>query len=161
LRIFVFILFFTFAGSLFTDTKKVYVNDVLNNVKIGALANNKQLSLGVKNVLEEALQDKGFELVNDRWDADYVVDLEINYFDYEQTKTNLSVFHKDENAVVIKMRGQVSENGKVLKDVNVIDQSTEIVSSTGVIASDGKGFSSALVRNSVKKTCVSVVAKLF
>jgi len=137
------------------------VNDVLNNVKIGALANNKQLSLGVKNVLEEALQDKGFELVNDRWDADYVVDLEINYFDYEQTKTNLSVFHKDENAVVIKMRGQVSENGKVLKDVNVIDQSTEIVSSTGVIASDGKGFSSALVRNSVKKTCVSVVAKLF
>ena len=137
------------------------MNDVLNNVKIGALANNKQLSLGVKNVLEEALQDKGFELVNDRWDADYVVDLEINYFDYEQTKTNLSVFHKDENAVVIKMRGQVSENGKVLKDVNVIDQSTEIVSSTGVIASDGKGFSSALVRNSVKKTCVSVVAKLF
>ena len=160
MRIFVFILFFTFAGSLFTDTKKVYVNDVLNNVKIGALANNKQLSLGVKNVLEEALQDKGFELVNDRWDADYVVDLEINYFDYEQTKTNLSVFHKDENAVVIKMRGQVSENGKVLKDVSVIDQSTEIVSSTGVIASDGK-FSSAIVRNAVKKTCVSVVAKLF
>jgi hypothetical protein len=153
-------LFFTFAGALFTDTKKVYVNDVLNNVKIGALSSNKQLSLGVKNVLEEALQDKGFELVNDRWDADYVVDLEINYFDYEQTKTNLSVFHKDENAVVIKMRGQVSENGKVLKDVNVIDQSTEIVSSTGVIASDGK-FSSALVRNAIKKTCVKVVNSLW
>lgn len=153
-------MFFIFAGSIFTDTKKIYVNDILNNVKVGALSNNKQLSLGVKNVLEEALQDKGFELVNDRWDADYVVDLEINYFDYEQTKSNLSVFHKDENAVVIKMRGQLSENGKVLKDVNVIDQSTEIVSSTGVIASDGK-FSSAIIRNAVKKTCVSVVAKLF
>ena len=160
MRIFLFILFLSFAGSLFTDSKKIYVNDILNNVKVGALSNNKQLSLGVKNVLEEALQDKGFELVEDKWDADYVVDLEINYFDYEQTKSNLSVFHNDENAVVIKMRGQVSENGKVLKDVSVIDQSTEIVSSTGVIASDGK-FSSAIVRNAVKKTCVSVVAKLF
>lgn len=160
MRIFVFILFFVFAGSLFEDPKKIYVSDVQNNVKIGVLTNNKQLSLGVKNVLEEALQDKGFELVEDKWDADYVVNLEINYFDYEQTKSNLSVFHRDENAVVIKMRGLLSEQGKVLKDVSVVDKSTEIVSSTGVIALDGK-FSSAMVRNAVKKTCVSVVAKLF
>lgn len=152
-------MFFAFAGSFFEGPKKVYVDDVQNNVKIGVLTNNKQLSLGVKNVLEEALQDKGFELVEDKWDADYVVNLEINYFDYEQTKSNLSVFHRDENAVVIKMRGLLSEQGKVLKDVSVVDKSTEIVSSTGVIALDGK-FSSAIVRNAVKKTCVSVVAKL-
>ncbi len=160
MRIFIFILFLTFAGSIFEGPKKVYVADIQNNIKVGVLTNNKQLSLGVKNVLEEALQDKGFELVEDKWDADYVVNLEINYFDYEQTKSNLSVFHRDENAVVIKMRGLLSEQGKVLKDVSVVDKSTEIVSSTGVIALDGK-FSSAMVRNAVKKTCVSVVAKLF
>jgi uncharacterized lipoprotein YajG len=139
--------------------KTIYVNSVLNNVKVGYLANNKQLELGVKNVLEEALQDKGYELVADKWDATYLIDVEIVYFDYEQTKMNVGISHKDENAVVIRMKGSLSKEGIVLKDVLVTDKSKEIVSATGVIASDGK-FSSALVRNAIKKTCILVVEKL-
>lgn len=139
--------------------KTIYVNNVLNSVKVGYLANNKQLELGVKNVLEEALQDKGYELVADKWDATYLIDVEIVYFDYEQTKMNVGISHKDENAVVIRMKGSLSKEGIVLKDVLVTDKSKEIVSATGVIASDGK-FSSAMVRNAIKKTCVLVVEKL-
>ncbi len=139
--------------------KTIYVNSVLNNVKVGYLANNKQLELGVKNVLEEALQDKGYELVSDKWDAIYLIDVEIVYFDYEQTKMNVGISHKDENAVVIRMKGSLSKEGVILKDVLVTDKSKEIVSATGVIASDGK-FSSAMVRNAIKKTCVLVVEKL-
>ena len=139
--------------------KTIYVNSVLNNVKVGYLANNKQLELGVKNVLEEALQDKGYELVADKWDATYLIDVEIVYFDYEQTKMNVGISHKDENAVVIRMKGSLSKEGVVLKDVLVTDKSKEIVSATGVIASDGK-FSSAIIRNAIKKTCVLVVEKL-
>ena len=139
--------------------KTVYVNSVLNSVKVGYLANNKQLELGVKNVLEEALQDKGYELVADKWDATYLIDVEIVYFDYEQTKMNVGISHKDENAVVIRMKGSLSKEGVILKDVLVTDKSKEIVSATGVIASDGK-FSSAMVRNAIKKTCVLVVEKL-
>jgi hypothetical protein len=139
--------------------KTIYVNSVLNNVKVGYLANNKQLELGVKNVLEEALQDKGYELVADKWDATYLIDVEIVYFDYEQTKMNVGISHKDENAVVIRMKGSLSKEGVILKDVLVTDKSKEIVSATGVIASDGK-FSSAMVRNAIKKTCVLVVEKL-
>jgi hypothetical protein len=139
--------------------KTIYVNNVLNNVKVGYLANNKQLELGVKNVLEEALQDKGYELVADKWDATYLIDVEIVYFDYEQTKMNVGISHKDENAVVIRMKGSLSKEGVILKDVLVTDKSKEIVSATGVIASDGK-FSSAMVRNAIKKTCVLVIDKL-
>jgi dihydroxyacid dehydratase/phosphogluconate dehydratase len=139
--------------------KTIYVNSVLNSVKVGYLANNKQLELGVKNVLEEALQDKGYELVADKWDAVYLIDVEIVYFDYEQTKMNVGISHKDENAVVIRMKGSLSKEGVILKDVLVTDKSKEIVSATGVIASDGK-FSSAMVRNAIKKTCVLVVEKL-
>ena len=139
--------------------KTIYVNSVLNNVKVGYLANNKQLELGVKNVLEEALQDKGYELVSDKWDAIYLIDVEIVYFDYEQTKMNVGISHKDENAVVIRMKGSLSKEGVILKNVLVTDKSKEIVSATGVIASDGK-FSSAMVRNAIKKTCVLVVEKL-
>ena len=139
--------------------KTIYVNSVLNSVKVGYLANNKQLELGVKNVLEEALQDKGYELVADKWDAIYLIDVEIVYFDYEQTKMNVGISHKDENAVVIRMKGSLSKEGVILKDVLVTDKSKEIVSATGVIASDGK-FSSVSVRNAIKKTCVLVVEKL-
>jgi len=140
--------------------QKIYVNNVNNLIKVGVLTNNKQLSLGVKNVLEEALQDKGYELVSDKWDAELLIDVDIVYFDYEQTKSNLSVFHKDENAVIVKMRGVVTKDGQIVKDVLVTDQSKELVSSTGIVASDGK-FSSTMVRNAVKKTCVLVVTKLF
>ena len=139
--------------------KTVYINSVLNNVKVGYLTNNKQLELGVKNVLEEVLQNKGYDLVGDKWDAEYLVDVEIVYFDYEQSKTNIGLSHKDENSVVIRMKGTLSKEGKVLKEVNVTDKSNEIVSATGVIASDGK-FSSAMVRNAIKKTCILVVEKL-
>jgi dihydroxyacid dehydratase/phosphogluconate dehydratase len=139
--------------------KTIYVNSVLNSVKVGYLANNKQLELGVKNVLEEALQDNGYELVADKWDAVYLIDVEIVYFDYEQTKMNVGISHKDENAVVIRMKGSLSKEGVILKDVLVTDKSKEIVSATGVIASDGK-FSSAIIRNAIKKTCVLVVEKL-
>jgi len=139
--------------------KTVYINSVLNNVKVGYLTNNKQLELGVKNVLEEVLQNKGYDLVGDKWDAEYLVDVEIVYFDYEQSKTNIGLSHKDENAVVIRMKGTLSKEGKILKEVNVTNKSNEIVSATGVIASDGK-FSSAIIRNAIKKTCILVVEKL-
>ena len=154
--IFLFCMLLSLTG---LGQKTIYVNNVLNSVKVGYLANNKQLELGVKNVLEEALQDKGYELVADKWDAVYLIDVEIVYFDYEQTKMNVGISHKDENAVVIRMKGSLSKEGVILKDVLVTDKSKEIVSATGVIASDGK-FSSAIIRNAIKKTCVLVVEKL-
>jgi hypothetical protein len=73
--------------------------------------------------LEEALQDKGYELVADKWDAVYLIDVEIVYFDYEQTKMNVGISHKDENAVVIRMKGTLSKEGVILKDVLVTDKS--------------------------------------
>ncbi len=40
----------------------IWVESVTNNVKIGKLAGNRNLEFGVKNVLEEYLQDKGYDL---------------------------------------------------------------------------------------------------
>jgi len=139
---------------------KVAVNSVINNIKVGPLTGNKNLALGVKNVLQEALQDKSYSLV-DRFDADTVLDVEIIFFDIEQTKRGVSVFHQDENAVVIRMRGTISNaEGKVLKTETVEDRSSEISTST-LLINEGGQFNSAVQRNAVKKACVSVVTKLF
>lgn len=139
---------------------KASIGTVTNNIKAGPLTGNKNLAFGVKNVIQEALQDKGFSIV-DRFDADYVVDVEISFFDVEQTKQGVSVFHEDKNEVVIRMRGILSDGfGKVLKTITTEDRSSEISTST-LLINEGGQFNSTVQRNAVKKACVSVVSKLF
>jgi hypothetical protein len=147
-------------GNILYEEKHVYISTVNNLIKVGPLTNNQNLTLGVKNILEEALQDKGYTIVSNSWDADMSLDVDIVYFDIEKTKSNVSVFHKDDNAVVIRMRGTVTKEGKVIKEQIVEDSSNEIVASTGLVATDGK-FNSTVSRNAIKKTCVLVVSKLF
>ena len=162
LLIVVFALLISYVGNsqVANTPTKLYISSVNNLIKVGPLTNNTNLAFGVKNILEEATQDKGYSLVKDRWDADLVLDIDIIYFDIEKSKSNMSVFHKDENAVVIRMRGQVTKDGQVIKDALVEDSSSEIVASTGIVATDGK-FNSTVSRNAIKKTCVLVVSKLF
>jgi len=139
---------------------KAALGTVVNNIKAGPLTGNKNLAFGVKNVIQEALQDKGFSLV-DRFDADYVIDIEISFFDVEQTKQGVSVFHEDKNEVVIRMRSTLSDGfGKVLKNISTEDRSSEISTST-LLINEGGQFNSAVQRNAIKKACVSVVTKLF
>lgn len=140
--------------------QKANVNSVVNNIKVGPLTGNKNLAFGVKNVLEEALQDKGFSLV-DRFDADRILDVEIIFFDVEKTQKGVAVFHQDENAVVVRMRATLSDGeGKVIKSVTAEDRSSEISTSTLLISQGGQ-FNSTVQRNAVKKACVLVVSKLF
>lgn len=140
---------------------KVCVNSVVNNIKVGPLTGNKNLAFGVKNVLQEALQDKEFSLTNDRFEADLVLDVEIIFFDVEQTKKGVSVFHEDVNEVVVRMKGTLTDaEGRTVKTISTEDRSSEISTSTLLINETGQ-FNSTVQRNAVKKACVSVVSKLF
>ena len=140
--------------------QKAALGTIVNNIKAGPLTGNKNLVFGVKNILQEALQDKGFTLV-DKFDADYVIDVEISFFDIQQTKQGISVFHEDKNEVVIRMKGTLSDGfGKILKTVFTEDRSAEVSTST-LLINEGGQFNSTVQRNAVKKACVSVMSKLF
>ena len=154
------IMVMTLIGVSSRAQNKAALGTIVNNIKAGPLTGNKNLAFGVKNVIQEALQDKGFTLV-DRFDADYVIDVEISFFDVEQTKQGVSVFHEDKNEVVIRMKGTLSDGfGKVLKNINTEDRSSEISTST-LLINEGGQFNSAVQRNAIKKACISVVTKLF
>jgi len=151
---------YTRSKKLHHTNTKLYIGKVVNNIKVGPLTGNKNLALGVKNVLAEAAQDRGWDLVSDQIDADVVLNAELVYFDVEQTKSNLSIIHKDETAVIIKMRGTTYDgNGKQIKSLLVEDRSTEISTSTFLINDSGE-FNSQTARQAVKKTCVMVAYKL-
>jgi len=45
------------------ETKNIFVSGVENRVKIGKMTNNKNLAFGCKNIFQEILQDKDFNIV--------------------------------------------------------------------------------------------------
>ena len=135
----------------------IYVEKVTNKVVIGKLAGNRNLEFGVKNILEEYLQDKGYNLSSD---AEQKLKVEIIYLDVLTTKSNLSVFHKGEQEVVIRLKGILYKEGIKVKEVVVEESSSEISISTLIIDEGGK-FNQTSLSNALKKGCDKLITKLF
>lgn len=135
----------------------IYVESVTNNVRVGKLAGNRNLEFGVKNILEEYLQEKGYDLSPD---AENRLSVEIVYLDVLTTKKNISVFHKDENEVVIRLKGILYKDGIKEKEVMVEESSSEISMSTLIVDQGGK-FNQTSLSNALKKGCDKLITKLF
>jgi uncharacterized lipoprotein YajG len=145
-------------GNVMYDADEhVWVESVTNNVKIGKLAGNRQLEFGVKNVLEEYLQEKGLDLTPS---APNKLAVQIVYLDVLTTKKNVSVFHKNEEEVVIRMKGTLMKDGKKVKEVMVEESSSEISMSTLIVDEGGK-FNQTSLSNALKKASEKLITKLF
>ena len=123
---------------------------------MGMLSGNVNLTLGVKNILSEAIQEKEYNEVLTQDSVDYTLQADLVYFDILKTSSNLSVFHKDESETVIRIKGTLFKNGKKVKEIVVEESSTEISSSTLAINYDGS-FNQQSARQAVKKACIKLV----
>jgi len=135
----------------------IWVESVTNNVKIGKLAGNRQLEFGVKNVLEEYLQERGLGLSQS---ASNKLQVQIVYLDVLTTKKNISVFHKNEEEVVIRLKGTLYKDGKKAKEVMVEESSSEISMSTLIVDEGGK-FNQTSLSNALKKASEKLITNLF
>jgi len=145
-------------GNIWYDASEhIYVEKVTNKVVIGKLAGNRNLEFGVKNILEEYVQEKGYDLTPD---AENKLRVEIVYLDVLTTKKNVSVFHKDEQEVVIRLKGILYKEGIKVKEVIVEESSSEISMSTLIVDEGGK-FNQTSLSNALKKGCDKLVTKLF
>ena len=134
----------------------IWVESVENKVKIGKLAGNRNLGFGVKNILEEYLQEKGYDLSQD---AKYHLKVNIVYLDVLTTKTNISVFHKGEEEVVVRLQGILYKDGKKEKEIVVEESSSEISMSTLIVDEGGK-FNQTSLSNALKKASDKLITKL-
>jgi len=141
---------------LYNADEHVWVESVTNNVKIGKLAGSRQLEFGVKNVLEEYLQEKGLDLTPS---APNKLVVQIVYLDVLTTKQNISVFHKNEEEVVIRLKGILYKDGKKTKEVMVEESSSEISMSTLIVDEGGK-FNQTSLSNALKKASEKLITKL-
>ena len=145
-------------GNIWYDPNEhIYVQNVTNNIKVGKLAGNRNLEFGVKNVLEEFLQEKGYDLSPD---AQFYLDVDIVYLDVLKTSKSVSVFHKNEEAVVIRLKGTLYKEGKKVKEELIEESSSEISVSTLIIDQGGK-FNQTSLSNALKKGCDKLITKLF
>jgi hypothetical protein len=135
----------------------IWVESVENQVKIGKLAGNRNLAFGVKNVLEEFLQEKGYDI---NPNAQYKLKVNVVYLDVLTTKTNISVFHKGEEEVVVRLQGILYKDGKKEKEVVVEESSSEISMSTLIVDQGGK-FNQTSLSNALKKASDKLITKLF
>ena len=140
----------------YMEESEVWVESVENKVKIGKLAGNRNLEFGVKNILEEYVQENGYALTEG---ASKRIKVEIVYLDVLTTKTNISVFHRDNAEVVIRLKGTLYKDGKKDKEVMVEESSSEISMSTLIVDGGGK-FNQTSLSNALKKGCGQIITKL-
>ena len=134
----------------------IWVESVTNEVKIGKLAGNRNLVFGVKNILEEFLQEKGYDLSAS---SPYKLQVQIVYLDVLTTKKNISVFHSGEEEVVIRLKGTLTKDGKKEKELIVEESSSEVSMST-LIVDEGGSFNQTSLSNALKKASEKLINKL-
>ena len=138
------------------ENKQIFIESVTNRVIIGKLAGNRKLEFGVKNILEEYLQDSEYNISPS---AQNKITVDIVYLDVLTTKKNISVFHKNEEEVVIRLKGTLYKDNKKDKEVMVEESSSEISISTLIIDEGGK-FNQTSLSNALKKSCDKLITKL-
>ena len=154
MKLLLFLLSFLFGFSVVAQ--EIKIGDVTNKIQLGDLAGNRDLAFGVRNVLEEVIQDKGFDL-NPNSSLEITVDL--LYFDVKKNNVQLAVYSKNTDIYTIIARASLIKEGKKKKQVTAKGQAKSISSATLVVDEGGK-FSQANVSTAIKKLCEQLITKL-
>ena len=150
------IIFLSCLIGFLVNGQELKIGKVDNKIVLGDLANNRDLAFGVKNVLEEVVQDYGYDL-NPKSSLELTVD--ILYFDVKKNNMQLAVYSKNIDVYQIAIQGILYKDGKKKKKVYAKGVAKSISIATLVIDKGGK-FSQANVSTAIKKVCEDLVKKL-
>lgn len=140
---------------LSADAQDVAIS-VQNSIKLGDLAGNRKIEFGVANIIEEIIQEKGYSL---NPSSKNIIFAELIYMDVVKTKSNLSVFHKDNTDVIIRIKGYIAKDGSKSKPILVEGSASEVSTSTILVGTDGK-FNQQNLSTAIKKACYELIQKL-
>lgn len=134
----------------------IKVEDVENKIAVGPHAGSRDLSFGVKNILEEIIQDKGFDITPS---STTTLQVELLYFDVKKVTTQIAVYGKTSDITEIIAKGTLYENGKKKKSVIIKEQAKTLVTSVVILDKGGK-ISDSDVSAALKKTCEGIINQL-
>lgn len=136
--------------------QELSIKEVKNNIVIGDLAGNRDLAFGVQNVLEEVVQDYGYDLNPNSLNT---LEVELLFFDVQKNNVQLAAFAKNIDVYQIIARGVYKQDGKKEKKA-VAKGTAKSVSTATLILDKGGKFSQANVSTAIKKLCEDLINKL-
>jgi len=147
---------FLLMGVTNTFSQEIKIGEVTNEIRLGPFAGNANLSMGVKNILEELLIDLDYDL----WEgAETQINIRLVFFDVTNIGKNIGIYHNKVSATHIIAIGELQKGNKVKKKVTKKGVSKEISNSTLIVASDGS-FNQQTASNALKKVLVQIVEDL-
>ena len=152
-----FFMFISLLVSLNTFAQDVIkIGEVENFIKLGPYAGNRDLAFGIQNILEEVIQDKGYDLSPK---STTEIKVELLYFDVKKTNVQLAIYGKNTEATEIIAKAYLIVDGKKKKPVVAKGTAKSISTATLIIDQGGK-FSQTDVSSALKKVCVELIEKL-
>ena len=134
----------------------ITIGAITNKVQMGNLAGNRKLEFGVKNILEEVIQERGISLDPA---SKNMLKVDIVYLDVLKTQASFSIVHNNKESVVIRLQGFLYKDGKLSKKFLVEESADEISMSTLLVDEGGK-FNNQNLSSALKKACNSLVNKI-
>ena len=132
------------------------IGAITNKVQMGNLAGNRKLEFGVKNILEEVIQERGISLDPA---SKNMLKVDIVYLDVLKTQASFSIVHNNKESVVIRLQGFLYKDGKLAKKFLVEESADEISMSTLLVDEGGK-FNKQNLSSALKKACSTLVTKI-
>ena len=151
------VLLLLISNTIFSqDFKEIKVGKITNEIKLGQLANSRNLEVGIRNIVEELLLDLDYDL---NPNAEESINIRLVFFDIKNTGMNAAVFQKKISKTQIIAIGELQKGTKVTKKTTQKGESSEISNSTLIVASDGS-FNQQTASIALKKVLVQIVEDL-
>jgi uncharacterized lipoprotein YajG len=143
-------------SSITYGQETIQIGEVNNKIQLGLFAGSRDLAFGVQSILEEAIQDKGYNL---SYNAETKIQVDLLFFDVQKTNVQIAVYSKNTDEYQIIARGSLIVNGKKKKQV-VAKGTAKEVSTATLIIDEGGQFSQTNVSTALKKVCIELIDKL-
>jgi hypothetical protein len=134
-----------------STAQEIKINDIKNSIQTGPLVGNRDVGFGMKNILEELVQDYDYNL-NDK--SDNVLVVELIYFDVKRTQSNIALYSKSSSQTEIIAVAQYKK-----KKVKVKGTSKDITTSLILLNEQGE-FTQNSVSVALKKLSENIIKKL-
>ena len=154
MRLLLFLLSFLFTNIIIGQ--EIKIGKVENKIEIGDLAGNRDLAFGVTNVLEEVIQDAGYDL-NPNSNLEITVD--ILFFDVKKSNLQIAVYSKKTDTYMLAARATLYKDGKKKKKVTATGEAKSISTAT-LLVDEGGQFSQQNVSTAIKKVVEQLINKL-
>lgn len=144
------------ATQLTYSQNVIKVGEITNEIRLGPFTGNRNMVVGVKNILEELLLDSEYDLSPN---AEKQINIKLVFFDVVNTGKSIGVYHNNVSATQIIAIGELQDGKKVVKKTTQKGISKEIANSTLIVASDGS-FNQQTASIALKKVLAQIIEEL-